>query len=105
MPDEENATFFIIANVCFPAEAVYGPLVVVISRISDTFGIGSRFGSPETLFLFLSLSLAPKEILTRAFPFLVPQCRSEMRRWTMTFVMTSEMKKTKGAAPLYKEIA
>lgn len=35
--------------------------MVVISRISDLFGIGSRFGSLETVF-FLSFSLAPRDL-------------------------------------------
>lgn len=64
--------------------------MVVKSRISDTFGIESRFGSLETF----SLSLAPKKILTRAFPLHIPQCPSKMGRRIMTFVITSEMKKT-----------
>lgn len=37
-----------MTKVGFPAEAVCGPVVVVIPRISDTFGIGSRFGPLET---------------------------------------------------------
>lgn len=48
-------------KVFCPAEAVYGSLVVVISRISDLFGIGSRFGSLETVF-FLSFSLALRDL-------------------------------------------
>lgn len=65
--------------------------MTVISRISDLFGIGSKFGSLETG-SFLSFSLAPRKILTRAFP--IPQCPSKMGRRIMTFAITSEMKKT-----------
>lgn len=55
-----------MTKVCFPAEAVCGPLVVVISRVSDTFGVRSRFGSLETGF-FSVLVTGSKEDLDQIF--------------------------------------
>lgn len=62
-----------MANVCFPAETVCGPLVVVISRISDTFGISSRFASLETVFISV-LVTGSKGDFDQSFSPFVPQC-------------------------------